>query len=210
MTLDDVEVEPAGASVLARRRRRLWVAVVVAVVLAVSCGVATRWIKSPAQAAADTAAPARTVLTAPVTTQVVQSSIVGRGSVVASLPMSIPAPAAGKSVAVVSAVGVPPGGTVSAGDVLLAVSGRPVIALPGVVPAYRDLTPGGRRGGRHPAPAGADLGGAAASARTAPVSSARERRPPSRTCTSAPGSRCRRQPGPARVRPTPWRMRRRR
>ena len=142
VTVDEVEVEPAGGSVLARRRRRLWVAVVVAVVLAVSCGVATRWIKSPAQAAADTAPPARTVLTAPVTTQVVQSSIVGRGSVVASLPMSIPAPAAGKSAAVVSAVGVPPGGTVAAGDVLLAVSGRPVIALPGAVPAYRDLTPG--------------------------------------------------------------------
>jgi len=133
---------PSPVSVLRRRRRWLWVVVATAVVLAVACVLATRWIKSPAQVAADAAPPARTVLTAPVTMAVVESSVVGRGSVVASVPMSVSVPVAEDAAPVISAIGVPAGGTVNAGDVVLAVSGRPVIVLTGTVPAYRDLKPG--------------------------------------------------------------------
>ena len=133
---------PEPVSVLRRRRRWLWAVVAAAVVLAAVCVIATRWIKSPAQAAADAAPPARTVLTAPVVKAVVESSVVGRGSVVASVPMSVSVPVAEDAGPVISAIGVPAGGTVNAGDVVVAVSGRPVIVLTGAVPAYRDLKPG--------------------------------------------------------------------
>jgi hypothetical protein len=43
---------------------------------------------------------------------------------------------------VVTARRAQPGQQLSAGDVLIEVSGRPIIALPGAVPAYRDLKPG--------------------------------------------------------------------
>ncbi|MCL2423780.1 MAG: peptidoglycan-binding protein, partial [Micrococcales bacterium] len=132
-----------SSSVLARRRRVAWTVVAVALLLAFGCGMALQYVRSPAQAALDAAAPPRTILSAKVTTQVVSASVVGRGTVTASAPVTVPLPPApdgGRQV--VSAAPIAVGGTVNGGDVVAAVSGRPVIALPGPITAYRDLRPG--------------------------------------------------------------------
>jgi peptidoglycan hydrolase-like protein with peptidoglycan-binding domain len=114
-----------------------------AVLLGLACGAALQLVRSPAQAALDTAAPARSVLTAPVERTVVKATTTGRATVTPAHPTTVaaPAPTSG-GLAVVSARPVAAGGTIRAGDVVIGVSGRPVIALPGAIPAYRDLEPG--------------------------------------------------------------------
>ncbi len=140
-TVGRVTAARAG-TVLARRRRALWWVVVGTVLLLAAAVVATRWIRSPQDLAAEAAPPLRTVLTADVTQQVVQRSVVTRGTAVASSPVTIPLPSGDDASPVVSAVGAQAGGTVEAGDMLVTLSGRPVVILPGQVPAYRDLAPG--------------------------------------------------------------------
>ncbi|MFI5687254.1 peptidoglycan-binding protein [Streptomyces sp. NPDC051636] len=102
-------------------------------------------IKSPAQAAAETAPPAADVLSAPVERRVLKNSVVLRGTVTAAqsvdvAPTAVGGEDAGK--AVVTKVMVHPGSTFTAGKVLIEVSGRPVFALKGKLPVYRDLKPG--------------------------------------------------------------------
>jgi hypothetical protein len=131
------------ASRLARRRRVLVaVALVACLVSAGAVGVSTR-LKSPAQAAAEAEAPQATVLTAPVARRVLASTVVMRGAVTAARRVEVtPTAAFGASQLVVTGVRVRPGTVVGKIQVLLEVSGRPVIALPGRIPAYRDLKPG--------------------------------------------------------------------
>ncbi|HEY0237127.1 MAG TPA: peptidoglycan-binding domain-containing protein [Friedmanniella sp.] len=134
---------PADRSPLQRRRRWSWVVVGAALLLAFGCGVALQYVRSPEQAALDTAPPARTVLTATVTRQVVTASVITRGTVTASAPVQVPLPAAGDTGrSLVSAAPLAIGADVAAGQVIIAVSGRPVIALHGAIPAYRALHPG--------------------------------------------------------------------
>jgi peptidoglycan hydrolase-like protein with peptidoglycan-binding domain len=105
---------------------------------------ASRIVRSPAQRIAETAPPERSVLTAPVELRVLQDTVVLRGFVGAGTTVSVtPAPPDGAR-AVVTAVGVEAGERFEAGQVLVEVSGRPVIALAGQVPAFRDLRPGMR------------------------------------------------------------------
>ncbi|GAA1371763.1 peptidoglycan-binding protein [Streptomyces beijiangensis] len=101
-------------------------------------------IKSPAQAAADSAAPQPDVLTAPVVRKVLAQSVVTRGTVTASQRTDIASTGSAKDVgrSVVTKVKIAPGGTLSPGQVLLEVSGRPMFILQGDLPAYRDLMPG--------------------------------------------------------------------
>ncbi|MFE6703178.1 peptidoglycan-binding protein [Streptomyces sp. NPDC057718] len=103
-------------------------------------------VRSPAQAAAEAGAPERDVLTADVEHRVLRSSLVIRGEVAAERTFTV-------SAAVNAAEGAEPlvtkaplraGDQVRAGSVLVEVSGRPVFALPGSLPAYRDLKPGSR------------------------------------------------------------------
>ncbi|MGW6722488.1 peptidoglycan-binding protein [Streptomyces sp. NPDC054995] len=103
-------------------------------------------VRSPAQAAAEAGAPERDVLTADVEHRVLRSSLVIRGEVAAERTFTV-------SAAVNAAEGAEPlvtraplraGDQVRAGNVLVEVSGRPVFALPGSLPAYRDLKPGSR------------------------------------------------------------------
>jgi peptidoglycan hydrolase-like protein with peptidoglycan-binding domain len=61
----------------------------------------------------------------------------GRYADPAAVPLRVDAP-----VPVVTRTPIPVGGTVDPGDVLVEVTGRPVIALPGRLPAYRDLVVG--------------------------------------------------------------------
>ncbi|WP_418959335.1 peptidoglycan-binding protein [Streptomyces tritici] len=135
---------PGSGGVAGRRR---WVAAVAAgAVLATLGGLgAALLVKSPAQAAAEAAPPRPDVLTAPVEHRVLTSSVITRGEVVAGHTVDvIPQVAAGEGAArpVITKIPVRPGDTVRAGKVLMEVSGRPVFALQGDLPVYRDLRPG--------------------------------------------------------------------
>ncbi|WP_371578617.1 peptidoglycan-binding protein [Streptomyces sp. NBC_01314] len=145
------EEEAAGAVVATRAggvaRRRRWAAAVAAgAVLATLGGLgAALLVKSPGQVAAEAGAPAPDVLTAPVEHRVLTSSVITRGQVVAGQTVEvIPQVTAGEGTArpVITKIPVRAGDTVRAGQVLMEVSGRPVFALRGSLPVYRDLRPG--------------------------------------------------------------------
>jgi peptidoglycan hydrolase-like protein with peptidoglycan-binding domain len=115
------------------------------VLLALSGVAAAQLVKSPAQAVADSRPPAADVLTAPVERRTLKDTVVLRGTVTADQSVSVTPTASGQKGAVapvVTKIPVKAGSTVKAGQLLLEVSGRPVFALKGVVPAYRDLRPG--------------------------------------------------------------------
>ncbi|WP_236246527.1 peptidoglycan-binding protein [Streptomyces sp. CC210A] len=129
----------------AARRRVLLACVVGAVVLAGGGVVAGSFVKSPQQVAAETAPPPPRDLTAPVEERVLAQSLIIRGSVTAETSIAVrPAGAGGEKTArsVYTKVVPKEGDAVKAGTVLVEVSGRPVIALAGPIPAYRDLTQG--------------------------------------------------------------------
>lgn len=104
--------------------------------------VATSWVKSPQEALAEREAPEPSVLTAVVEERVLSDTVVTRGTVAVSGIVPVTAVASGDGRSLVTDVRVSAGEEVSAGDVLVEVSGRPVYVLPGEVPAYRDLRPG--------------------------------------------------------------------
>ncbi len=85
--------------------------------------------------------PSRAPVTARVEFRRLSSSVIVRGDgrfadpAAAVLRVDAPVP-------VVTRTPIPVGGLVRAGDVLVEVTGRPVIALPGRLPAYRDLVVG--------------------------------------------------------------------
>jgi HlyD family secretion protein len=126
------------------RRRRMFL-LVGACVTAATTGTglfAGRVVRSPQQLLAEGAGPGSTVLTATVEWRVLTDNVVLRGLVGAQARVeTTPAPTEAVK-AVVSGVRVRPGQQVAPGAALIEVSGRPVIALLGAVPAYRDLRPG--------------------------------------------------------------------
>ncbi|MFJ2751467.1 hypothetical protein [Streptomyces sp. NPDC087297] len=105
---------------------------------------AAQLVKSPAQAAADSAAPPPSLLTAPVERRVLKDSVTLRGTVTAEQSVDVKASGKGASagVSVVTRTPLAAGDAVKHGAVLLEVSGRPVFALKGALPAYRDIKPG--------------------------------------------------------------------
>lgn len=130
-------------SPLARRRRGLAGMVVLCLTLTVTAFIAGRQIKSPAQQAAESAPPAVTTITAEVEYRVLRDTVVVRGVVESARRIEAsPASAHGADRLVVTAVRVAANDEIEPGDVLAVVSGRPVIALPGKAPPYRDLRPG--------------------------------------------------------------------
>ncbi|MFI8768048.1 peptidoglycan-binding protein [Streptomyces sp. NPDC053792] len=144
-TPQDAEPKASGPGNALARRRRLLGAVTAAAVLVSGLGiVAARVIKSPAQAAADTAAPPPSVITAAVEHRVLEEAVILRGSVHASQTVEISAAVSGGAggAPVITKMNVGAGDTFRSGRVLMEVSGRPVIALKGSVPVYRDLKPG--------------------------------------------------------------------
>ena len=145
------EVPPAagpdvpGETASSRRRTRgLAVIAAVAVVSATAGVVASQWIRSPAQLAADSAAPTPSVITAQVERRVISTGTVTRGTV--GSPSAVPGvpgqPPAGVTAALITRLPAPAGRVLKPGDVVVEVSGRPVFFLPGRLPAYRNLQPG--------------------------------------------------------------------
>lgn len=130
---------------LSRRKRAVAAMAAGAAVLAGSALWTSTFVKSPAQAAADAGPPAPDVLTAPVERRVLADTVVSRGTVSASQTVDLAPVGAtvdGSAAPVVTKVMVRSGQTFKAGRVLVEVSGRPVFALPGKLPVYRDLKPG--------------------------------------------------------------------
>ncbi|WP_235002574.1 peptidoglycan-binding domain-containing protein [Actinacidiphila paucisporea] len=131
-----------------RRRRLLLIAACVAGLVSVGGIAGATLVRSPAQIAADTQAPAPSVITAPVVHQVLSRTVVLRGTfsdgrTISATPTSlanVPKDAGGTRL-VVTEVLVHAGGAARAGRPLIEYSGRPVFALPGAIPAYRDLGP---------------------------------------------------------------------
>ncbi|MER5944948.1 peptidoglycan-binding protein [Streptomyces sp. NPDC001904] len=130
---------------LGRRRRVLLLVIAGSVVLTVAGVVAASFIKSPAQAAADTRPPVASVLTAAAQKKVLSETVITRGKVAASQQVDVSGRGAGEKDAgraVVTRVAVKEGASLRMGQLLLEVSGRPVFVLKGELPAYRDLKPG--------------------------------------------------------------------
>lgn len=133
-----------GRTTTLRRTRGLIVIIAVAIVAAGGGFLASRWIKSPAELAAETDPPPASVITDPVELRVVSSGLVTRGTVgslstVDAVPQQAPA---GVAESIITALPVRAGGRVKAGQVVVEISGQPVFFLPGKLPGYRDLEPG--------------------------------------------------------------------
>ncbi|WP_282696834.1 peptidoglycan-binding protein [Streptomyces sp. CC208A] len=131
----------------ATARRRRWALAVAGTALALTVGgvLVAGTVKSPAQAAADAGPPPADVLTAPVEHRVLVTSVITRGQVTAEQSLRIKpqvSPGEGATSPVVTRLPVRQGEAIRNGKVLVEVSGRPVIALRGSLPSYRDLRPG--------------------------------------------------------------------
>jgi peptidoglycan hydrolase-like protein with peptidoglycan-binding domain len=154
MASDDAETErlvpsrpegdPPVADPPVRRGRHRWALLVAggAALLSIGGLIGATFVRSPEQERASARAPARSVLTATVEERTLASTVVVRGTVGAERQVqSTPASAEGAQVTVVTAVRTSVGAKVKPGDVVLTVSGRPLVVLPGAIPAYRDLRP---------------------------------------------------------------------
>jgi multidrug efflux system membrane fusion protein len=139
------ESDPARPPRLRRRRAAALTVAAVAAVAATGGVLLATFIKSPAQLAAETAPPPPTQLSAPVTRQVITGTVLAPG--VITPPPEVTGLSGRDSgspgtLAVVSRSTLRRGTIVRAGQVIVEVSGRPLFALRGAVPAYRDLAPG--------------------------------------------------------------------
>ncbi len=118
------------------------------VLLALGAWVAGRQIQSPAQVAAETAAPNPSPITVPVERRVLASEVIGRGTVRYGSPQPVVLAASDVKQASGDSeiVTTPPrrGTSVGEGTIAMTVSGRPVFVLQGVMPSHRDLGPGTR------------------------------------------------------------------
>jgi hypothetical protein len=131
------------------RRQRLLLAAATIAALGAGGGLAaSTLVQSPAQQASETRPPTPSVLTAPVVRKVLANTVTVRGTVVVSGDITVSPQAAesagansAASALLVSKLTSHPGDQIHGGQVLVEVSGRPIIALPGLVPAYRDLKP---------------------------------------------------------------------
>ncbi|MBA3261036.1 MAG: peptidoglycan-binding protein, partial [Thermoleophilaceae bacterium] len=105
--------------------------------------VAARQIRSPAQIAADTAAPAASIISVPVERRALATEVIVRGTVRYGAPQEVTLPVSTlkTSTSVVSSVP-KPGARLDEGQEALVVSGRPVFVFRGATPMHRDLGPG--------------------------------------------------------------------
>ncbi len=100
-------------------------------------------VKSPAQLAARTAPPEASLITYPVEKRVLSADLIVRGTIRYSDPISVVlAPSLLRPPPVLVSIAPAKGTTLNEGDVALVVSGRPVFAVMGSAPGYRDLGPG--------------------------------------------------------------------
>lgn len=135
-----------GAKPLSRffsGNRVIWLLAIVAVVFLTAGIVIARFIQSPADAAAQAAPPEAGLITVPVENRVIANDVTLRADVLYDESVSVSIDTTDISGTPVVTGQVPEvGTTVDAASVVLEVAGRPVIALPGELPAYRTLRVG--------------------------------------------------------------------
>jgi multidrug efflux pump subunit AcrA (membrane-fusion protein) len=129
-----------GEGLGAASRRRM-AAILVAVSLAslVSGVLGGRLLRSPAEAAASRRPPPASPIRVPIERRAIAAVVTARGDLGFSDAVSVSVPDPG---AVLTEPPPAVGAPIREGDVVVEVSERPVIALTGAVPAYRDLLPG--------------------------------------------------------------------
>jgi len=148
-----VTAADGGGRVSRLRRRRVIVLVITGLAILAAVGelLLTSQIKSPAEQAAQTRAPAATQLTATVQRSVLTRTVLAQGAVGAPkefTPSQVGGGGSGGSAGgqdvqqIVTHVFCRKGSLAGQGSVLLEVAGQPYFVLQGQVPAYRDLAPG--------------------------------------------------------------------
>lgn len=145
------ENEAAGAEETAKppkprvtpMNRTVWIMAIVAV-LALGAGILlSRFVISPAQAAADTEPPEAGAITVPVELRALSSDVVARGDAKYDDAVEVTLETGDLGGPAVVTGGVPEVGTeLNAGSIALEIAGRPVIVLPGDLPVYRTLRVG--------------------------------------------------------------------
>lgn len=104
-----------------------------------------QFIVSPAELAARTEPPEAGPITAPVEERVIENTVVMRGEVTYADPVDLEIDTAGLAERAVVTGHVPEEGALfNSGNVALELAGRPVLVLPGELPAYRSLSVGMR------------------------------------------------------------------
>lgn len=123
---------------------RIVVAALVGVVVLAGVGwAAARQIKSPAQVAADTAAPKASPISVPVQRRSLATEVIVRGTVRYGSPQVVALPTSSLKTSSQLVSQVPkPGAKLGERAVAMTVSGRPVFVLQGETPMHRDLGPG--------------------------------------------------------------------
>lgn len=138
-------------SLLARRQRLLLSGACTVAIISTGGLIASSWVKSPADVAAQTRPPKASVLTAPVEWRQLKRTIVFRGQFssgksVTFTPETALAPdgrsGTGGAKLLLTKAPRRPGDVVRPGALLAEISYRPVYALPGKIPPIRDLTQG--------------------------------------------------------------------
>lgn len=118
------------------------------VVAMVAAFVGGRHTKSPAELAAASKPPPFSTITAPVERRALEAKVVGRATVGTAGAVDVDCflLAAGQSAAATKQVFTrrprPAGTSISEGELLAEVNGRPVLVLQGDTPAFRELGPG--------------------------------------------------------------------
>src|SRR5690349_17376311 len=121
-----------------------------AILLATTAWIVGSQIRSPAQIAAETAAPTPSDITVPVARQVLLSEVIVRGTVRYGSPQQVVLATSeakqGSASAPAEIVTTPAkrGSRLGEGAVAMSVSGRPVFVLRGAEASHRDLGPGDR------------------------------------------------------------------
>lgn len=131
-----------AASVL-RGHRVIWLIAVVAVLSLAAGFVLSRFVQSPSDAAAKALPPAAGLITVPVENRVIANDVTMRADVLYDEAVEVSIETGEISGAAVVTGKLPEVGTeLAAASVALEIAGRPVIALPGELPAYRTLRVG--------------------------------------------------------------------
>jgi hypothetical protein len=135
---DSADFASQRASAVIRRQRVLLIITGIALLACVAGLVASRFVRSPAQRAAEQAPPAPSLITAAVVSQVLTQQVTVRGSVdvAGSLTLLCRVEA---SPAILTRVLVGDGDPLAEGQQVAEVSGRPVFVMTGAVPTYRGL-----------------------------------------------------------------------
>lgn len=130
-------------STLQSSKRGLAALIAAAIALSVVGLWAGTQIRSPSEEAARAGPPSPSVLTAEVESTRISAAVAVPGRVVAVSQTSVAVSEAhGATRLIVSKLPKRVGDSVSPGDVILEISGRPVFGLPGLIPLYRDISLG--------------------------------------------------------------------